>query len=784
VPDYVSWLKMLMVRARRPGGVLYRRMEIAVAFSIVFCRFMPGWPFFPGEGLDFSWAWAVNAAASRGMSFGHDIVFTYGPYASLASRMYDPELRWLIIGGSALLGSVLFLGIKGLAAPGALIPLSLCISFVPANDPLFFVLPLPIMLICGRLTATTTQSVSILFTISLSAAALGLLPLIKLSFLPVSIVGVATTGSLLLLAQQRRLAAWFAALTLVSLVAWWCLAGQNILILTAYFRNGMKVAAGYAEAMGRNGSGSETIEAGVAVLALLILAVLSIRQLQLGRAVTLLSGLAALIFIVLKSGFVRQDSGHVEGAFYALGLIAAIIGAWTQRRLGAFAFVCGMLTILRPVVTEQGFRTLPSLIQTVAQQFSGADRLIFDGPALTRDYAKGVAEVTPLPWHPNGTSDIYSTGQARLLASGLPWLPRPVLQSYSAYTPALARMNAAHLAGEHGADNVFFRPEPIDGRLPALEDGSSWLTLLSAYEPAGFDFPSDLLWLRRTAFQEHALQPGPPVLQTSVDLGHFVTLPAATALWVELVERPTILGGIAGAFYKYPPVIIRLRMMDGAEQDYRFIPGMAESGFLMSPLVTSSAAFLGVRPIIGQALPSYGRRVAAFSLQVLPPDRWAWKKKYRLIVRRLSLPAAKALVTTTQVIPAATAAPVAAPGFTCFLDEVDGSLAPRSKIVSRGPILLKGWAAFDAARGIEADSAEFAFVSVSGAAWAVPVNQVRQDGIGAVFGHPSLVNVGMLAEADTSRLSPGDYQGEFILQHAGERRACATNLRITVPRAQ
>ena len=59
-----------------------------------------------------------------------------------------------------------------------------------------------------------------------------------------------------------------------------------------------------------------------------------------------------------------------------------------------------------------------------------------DDAALPR----GVA----LPLLP-GTSDIYSYEQTALIASGNTWDPRPVIQSYSAYGPSLARMNREHL---------------------------------------------------------------------------------------------------------------------------------------------------------------------------------------------------------------------------------------------------------------------------------------------------------------------------------------------------
>ena len=67
---------------------------------------------------------------------------------------------------------------------------------------------------------------------------------------------------------------------------------------------------------------------------------------------------------------------------------------------------------------------------------------------------------------------------------GNQWSPRPVLQSYSAYTKELSLQNAAHLLGERAPRNVLFNVQPIDNRLPSLEDGSSWPVLLANYLPS------------------------------------------------------------------------------------------------------------------------------------------------------------------------------------------------------------------------------------------------------------------------------------------------------------
>jgi hypothetical protein len=539
--------------------------------------------------------------------------------------------------------------------------------------------------------------------------------------------------------------------------------------------------SGYAASMGNTGPDGVPEKAALLVLAILAFVTWGAKRFQWKVASLVIAGTMALTYVIYKSGFVRQDAGHEAGAISGLGLMLILLGAWMRSRLGVAAFLIGLFALARSLTLQSPSDIPRIMLHDAVEQFRGSVRFVLDAPALADDYARAVSRVARLPWHPVGTADIYSSDQSRILASGLHWVPRPVLQSYSAYTPALERLNAAHVISPRGADNIFFRPEPVDNRLPALEDGASWPALLGLYHPVGFDMASDLLWLRRHPTPGSVAHPGPPLLDAKRSLGSLIELPDAPALWVELREQPTIAGAVVGAVYKLPSMTISLHLADGGAQTFRFIPAMAETGFLLSPLITSAAAFLHLRPEENSHTRSYSRRVTAFSLQVDPADQWAWQRKFRLSVSPIAFSAAPALPVAPQSAPVPIDPPAVTQRFTCFLDELDGSLAPRSQVTAYGMVFLKGWGAFDAQAGIGADRAQFAFVSASGAAWAVPVTIVRQDGIGDHFGHAGLLNVGMLAQADTSRLPAGAYRGEFVFEHSGQRVACATVLKIIVP---
>ena len=70
-------------------GFVLAAMVATVLFS------MPLSPRFPKIGLDPSWMYALNEAVARHLVFGRDVVFTYGPLASVCTKMFHPATDWI-----------------------------------------------------------------------------------------------------------------------------------------------------------------------------------------------------------------------------------------------------------------------------------------------------------------------------------------------------------------------------------------------------------------------------------------------------------------------------------------------------------------------------------------------------------------------------------------------------------------------------------------------------------------------------------------------------------------
>jgi hypothetical protein len=189
----------------------------------------------------------------------------------------------------------------------------------------------------------------------------------------------------------------------------------------------------------------------------------------------------------------------------------------------------------------------------------------------------------------NGTTDIYTYEQSILLASNDAWSPRPVFQSYSAYTPALARLNELHLRGTNAPHWILFDLMAIDDRLPSLEDGISWPALLDNYTFISFDGQFVLMRRKEVIQSKSNFE---LINQGTYRTGGIVALPDAHGpLFAEVDLKPTLLGQLWMALFKPPQLNIALNLGNGATRSYRVISNMMTTGFIVSPLVSNTAEF-------------------------------------------------------------------------------------------------------------------------------------------------------------------------------------------------
>lgn len=601
----------------------------------VIAVFVPFSPSMPSESLDPSWVYGMNQALAQGMAFGKDIIFTFGPYASIYTKAYHPATDQLMIFGALYLAIFFFLAAYlnfnkagRVSQVALLITLSMAIYTV---DALFFFYPLLVGLQVYQwarsFDAKKPDGIAATLLLASLFTPLGLLPLIKGSTL-IACVAITLLSVLLLIKRKRWLLCVLVGLAPVSAMSiFWVLAGQSLIGLPEYFFGLWPIINGYTEAMAVNGSSREIYFYIVATAFLIGVLLHDTKGTIYDKSLVALMFLC-ILFLAFKAGFVRHD-GHALNAGAMILMAAILAGTLTTNRstlivliiaLATWGYIFSDYTKISPYYFLNNFKT------TYSNAWFGMTQRLLDPLMLKNSFGSHNLKLKTLSGIPklDGTVDIYSYEQSYLIASGNKWNPRPTFQSYSAYTTTLAEKNKAHLLGKHRPDNILFKVQPIDGRLPSLEDGASWPVLLTHYEPTSMS--NGYLYLKHRNTGKNSIQSS-NISRRAYSLGEQIDLPNSDGLiFIKINLKKSLAGEILNVLFKPSGFKIKLILENGARLSYTMIANMAASGFIISPLVENtdefSLLFAGANHIVN-------KKVKSIEI-VANPFSFLWKNDFEI----------------------------------------------------------------------------------------------------------------------------------------------------------
>nr|WP_241480454.1 hypothetical protein [Legionella norrlandica] len=410
----------------------------------------------------------------------------------------------------------------------------------------------------------------------------------------------------------------------------WVVCGQSVTYLPSYLESTFLLACGFTEAMATEGNNKELIFFWIAA-SLILLSIVVQKQFSSLSKVFLFCIFFIFLFLSYKTGFTRHF-GHAFIAGTSI-LIASILLPY----LYSSKMILPLLVLsIYTASYINGHYTKISLQDNFMSTYTAAyyglkNRIqnknwLQENFALTMNYLKERDAFPELP----GTTDIYSYNQTSLIASGMKWSPRPVFQSYSVFTPEMAERNRSYLLSTNKPDNIIFKVEPIDNRIPSMEDGKSWIALINHYQPVHWE--KDFLFLRKKSGNKSAVLLKLLGIETHT-LGEQVKIPDTNKpLFVEIDIQPTIWGLLATALFKPDQLQANFELKNGSSKQYRLISNMAKSDFLLSPLIESSAEF-GL--LFSQNNYLEGKKVISFSITPCQAHSSHWQTKYTVYFKTL-----------------------------------------------------------------------------------------------------------------------------------------------------
>ena len=565
------------------------------------------WPIrsvLPQMGLETSWRTGLHLASHGGLQFGKDVVFTYGPYGFLsvpsfvtswtgfASVLYST----VVVVGFAV--TVVALGRRTFTLLGSvlLVYLALLLTYLdPAELSIVLLFLWCLFWLSDHPESRVPRSLPIWGG---ALAALQLLIKFDVGIASAAIVGLTIWGAGRDRVRNELIAGGsFASFFFVL----WVVARQPLDGIGVFFHRSLQVASGYSTGMAFEAPQrlSEYIVVGLVVFVVFPLFLAGHRLPRKVKPVVFLL-LAVMTYTEFLHGFIRHDWYHAT-PFLVFASVLPIALSW-KGQLRTIAFACCALPLVFAWVLPTGDNSL-SPVPNLRPSFAFEElKLVLDPGyrhsqiAAERSRLRGQLGVDPIalslltghrvavdPWEIS-TVWVYQ----------LDWRPFPVFQTYSAYTPALDKLNADVLGSPSGPDRILRQPLlAIDGRYPLFESPAYELAMICHFAV-----------LRETS-QWQVLGRIPdrcssPTLMGSVQTtsGRAVHIPEpkpGQLLIAEIDVRESLIERILARVFK--PLGVPSVLLDG--RSYRFVAATAAE-----PHVLCTPSFLGGHRYGGGRCPS------------------------------------------------------------------------------------------------------------------------------------------------------------------------------------
>jgi len=452
------------------------------------------WPVYtlaPGGGTDGSGPGGMHEAAWRGVDYGTDLVFTYGPLGFLTfARFYHLPLAVLSLAYVAVVHWALIAAVLAVARRAVGLAPALVLAFLAGmafanttpDDPTSTAITgLALVGAIALLRAPPTGR-SLDLALLAGGALAGFATLIKPNS-GVTIVALAGIVALFVPAPSRgRALLLTVGAGAVSFLVLWFGAGENADAILPYARYASEILSGYGEA-GASEEGGRAWEypaAAVIVALVLLSGTWATRSWARGPRIGALLALVVFCFGWFKGGFVHHDghSLHFFAAMSAAGLaflardnrvlsvVAALVAVtgFTVSGLRTELFTMGDL--VRPVISAQDFEdNVLTLLPGRAGDYQDEQRAMlrrtygFDAPSLAAVRGQTVH------FEPQEASAAWAYPE-------LDWRPLPVFQTPFAFTNRLDELNADFLRSEMAPTRILRAdegPAPLESPRGSLE---------------------------------------------------------------------------------------------------------------------------------------------------------------------------------------------------------------------------------------------------------------------------------------------------------------------------
>jgi hypothetical protein len=600
---------------------------------ILFIEMIPNLPIYNhvSHGLDPSWVLGLNWAIIKNLQFGKDILFTYGPLGFIQCPLIFNYDLWrlsifvyLVITGFFIF-SIVFL-LKSLKVKWYIWVLLFAI---------FWVLSIPLDYLC-IISAIIWSYITInsdinnklkIFYFFICLSLFILASLIKVSSLFISIFTIFAIWFVFCIFYeyninrpnrnwsikrkdiQSIISLKFLILLVLMLSSFliffsfffYFFSGQNILNFYPFIKGSIDLAFVYNSAMSINGNSYEFVMTILIVILFLISIIFSYLS-QFYKTISFFIISVVFLFFSFKHGIVRHD-GHIFlflNAWLLMVFLILSINLSERRKLcnlhKNFTYLLGIILCLlfisnAGIIHIYNQNSIPSFVQkenAVTEKLSYTYKLndidFFSNTlSSTKQNIQSHTSISPtnLFLIKNQTIDIIPWDISTLWAYDLNWTPRPVMQSYSAYSQYLDSLDTKYYTSNTSPKYILFKYTSIDNRYPLFDEPSAFSTIIENYKYLNSD--NNFLLL------EKQINKNPQNLifvnSSYVNYGDWVDIPKIdNPVYAKIKINYSLLGKIMNLFFKPSQVNIQFYLDDRncSTEKQRVIPELLNDGCYIS----------------------------------------------------------------------------------------------------------------------------------------------------------------------------------------------------------
>jgi len=563
------------------------------------------WPLhMPSSGLDPSWVIGINIAASENMQFGPEIAFTFGPLGFLYIPTFIDQNLWFLSLLFTLfihflfIFSIVLLMVKSssnwkdyiIVLPVLLVVLQV-FHYLRDTELLFSIIIFLYLIATDKIDRNYEKWVLLFISLMLAIATL-----IKFNM---ALTSVSIILSFLLISffnKRFKRHLFTFVLYIVFIIILWTINGQYLANLPVYLVNGFQLSFGYSDAMATNGMEWQVYLGSIGIIFLIILFAYSLVIKDKNLVIFIFLN-SIFLFFTFKHGFVRHD-GHVYEFFstfaiffsciFLLGKSNTNFGLRCFSLLMSFLFIISICLGLPFILEENVFQKVPafdSSFSLISDQTYQTQVLEDAKNKIRRDHP---LENKTIHYLKNSTVDIFPWDIALVWAYNFNWSPRPVFQSYSAYTEYLDKTNVQHFSNEEAPQAILYSFKSIDERYPLFDEPSTFASILQNYSIVNKSSDEFLLLFYNSTKNSYILEEDLGVIE--VELGQPITIPTYDSGYVfaRIELEYSTFGKLMKFIYKPAPAFIRFGFSDLTySNEFRFIPGVSKNGVFLSQYVNN-----------------------------------------------------------------------------------------------------------------------------------------------------------------------------------------------------